>query len=65
MLPISIYQECFDDLGYPTNEDEGPVVVATITAFHARVRGSFPGFGGSKETKNVSSPSTRETQYCG
>ena len=34
-------------------------------AFHARVRGSVPGLGGLKKTKNVSSPSTCETQYCG
>ena len=31
-------------------------------AFHARVRGSVPGPGGLKETKNVSSPSTCESQ---
>ena len=30
-----------------------------------RVRGSVPGLGGLKETKNVSSPSTCESQYCG
>ena len=34
-------------------------------AFHARVRGSVPGVGGLKETKNVSSPFTCESQYCG
>ena len=34
-------------------------------AFHARVRGSVTGLGGLKETKNVSSPSTCESQYCG
>ena len=34
-------------------------------AFHARVRGSVPGLGGLKEAKNVSSPSTCESQYCG
>ena len=28
-------------------------------------RGSVPGIGGLKETKNVSSPSTCESQYCG
>ena len=32
-------------------------------AFHARVRGSVPGLGGFKETKNVSS--TCESQFCG
>ena len=34
-------------------------------AFHAGVQGSVPGLGGMKETKNVSSPSTFESQYCG
>ena len=43
----------------------GPRVVVSTAAFHARVRGSFPGHGGLKETKNVSSPSTCESQYCG
>ena len=41
----------------------GPRVVVSTAAFHARVRGSFPGFSGLK--KNVSSPSTRKTQYSG
>ena len=36
-----------------------------LTIFHARARGSVPGLGGLKETKNVSSPSTCESQYCG
>ena len=40
--------------------------MVTTAAFRARVRGSFPGLGGLKENKNVSSPSTRKTpQYCG
>ena len=43
----------------------GPRVVVTTTAFHTRVRGLVPGSGGLKETKNVSSPSTCESQYCG
>ena len=43
----------------------GPGVVVSTAAFHARVRGSVPGLGGLKETKNVSSPSTCESQYCG
>ena len=43
----------------------GPRVVVSTAAFHARVRGSVPGLGGLKETKNVSSPSTCESQYCG
>ena len=29
----------------------GPRVVVSTTAFHARVRGSVPGYGGLKETK--------------
>ena len=40
-------------------------VVVSTAAFHARARGSVPGLGGLKETKNVSSPSTCESQYCG
>ena len=43
----------------------GPRVVVSTAAYHARVRGSFPDLGGLKETKNVSPPSTRETQYYG
>ena len=43
----------------------GPRVVVSTAAFHARVRGSVPGLGGFKETKNVSSPSMCESQYCG
>ena len=43
----------------------GPRVVVNTAAFHARVRGSVPGLGGLKEAKNVSSPSTCESQYCG
>ena len=43
-----------------------PRVVVSTAAFHTRVRGStVPGIGGLKETKNVSSPSTCESQYCG
>ena len=41
----------------------GPRVSTAV--FHARARGSVPGPGGLKETKNVSSPSTCEFQYCG
>ena len=37
------------------------VVVSTA----ARVRGSVPGLGGLKETKNVSSPSTYEVSIVG
>ena len=54
-----ILPEIFNYLG------GGPRVVVSTAAFHARVRGSVPGPGGLKETKNVSSPSTCESQYCG
>ena len=40
-------------------------VVVSTAAFHARVRDSVPGLGGLKATKNVSSSSTCESQYCG
>ena len=43
----------------------GTRVVASTAAFYARVRGSVLGLGGLKETNNVSSPSTCESQYCG
>ena len=43
----------------------GPRVVVSTAAFYARVRGSVLGPGGLKEAKNVSSPSTCESQYCG
>ena len=43
----------------------GPRVVISTAVFHARVRSSVPGLGGLKETKNVYSPSTCESQYCG
>ena len=43
----------------------GARVVVSTAAFHARARGSVPGLGGLKETRNVSSPSTCESQYCG
>ena len=49
----------------PTIMGGGPRVVVSTAAFHARVRGSVPGLGGLKETKNVSSPSTFDSQYCG
>ena len=45
-------------------EGGGPRVVVSTAASHARVRGSVPGLGGLKEKKNVSSPSTCESQYC-
>ena len=40
-------------------------MVVSTAAFYARVRGLVPGLGGLKETKNISSPSTCESQYCG
>ena len=43
----------------------GPRVVVSTAAFHARVRGSVPGLGGLKETKNVSSPSTCKVSIVG
>ena len=42
----------------------GPRVVVSTAALHARVRGSLPGLRGLRETKNVSSPSMCESQYC-
>ena len=52
-------------LVFPGMLGGGPRVVVSTAAFHARVRGSVPGLGGLKETNNVSSPSTCESQYCG
>ena len=49
----------------PSISGGGPRVVVSTAAFHARVRSSVPGLGGLKETKNVSSPFTCESQYCG
>ena len=43
----------------------GPRVVVSVAAFHARVRGSVPGVGGLKETKNGSSPPTCEVSIVG
>ena len=51
--------------GYMSYLGGGPRVVVSTAAFYAIVRCSVPGFGGLKETKNVSSPSTCESQYCG
>ena len=42
----------------------GSRVVVSTAAFHARVRGSVPGLGCLKETKNVSSPSTRDREVA-
>ena len=55
-------------------ESEAPRVVVKTAAFHARVRGSFPGLGGLKETKMflthrlvklsiLGSPCDREVAY--
>ena len=49
----------------PQHNLGGPRVVVSTAAFHASVRGSVPGIGDLKETQNVSSPSTCESQYCG
>ena len=38
------------------NMGEGPRVVVSTAAFHARVRGSVPGLSGLKETKMFSHP---------
>ena len=37
--------------------------MVSTAALHASVRGSVPGLGGLKETKNVSSQATCESQY--
>ena len=58
-------QSVFFQIEIMNHEGGGPRVVVSTAAFHARVRGSVPGLGGLKETKNVSSPSTCESQYCG
>ena len=56
---ICLYQCCLDcPLG------GGPRVVVSTAAFHASFWDSVPGLSGLKETKNVSSPSTYESQYC-
>ena len=46
------------DLGH-FSAGGGPEVVVSIAAFHARVRGSVPGFGGLKETKKMFLPHPR------
>ena len=43
----------------------GPRVVVSTAAFHARVRGSFPGVSGLKKTKMFLSHPLVTTQYCG
>ena len=66
-MALYMYQvlHIVDFLGSRRMEGGGPRVVVSTAAFHSRVRGSVPGLGGLKETKNVSSPSTCESQYCG
>ena len=66
MVSISQYISIlFSPALYVLTLGGGPRVMVSTAAFHARVRGSVPGLGGLKETKNVSSPSTCESQYCG
>ena len=60
-----IYSGCQLGVFFLSSPGRGPRVVVSTAAFHARVRGSVPGLGGLKQTKNVSSPSTCESQYCG
>ena len=60
-----VYDPDYNQRGLQSLMGGGPRVVASTAAFHAAVRGSVPGLGGLKETKNVSSPSTCESQYCG
>ena len=55
----------FNRVVYNWNKGGGPSLVVSTAAFHARVQDSVPVLGGLKETQNVSSPSTCETQYCG
>ena len=64
VLIYSLTAKLFN-MNFHSLEGGGPRVVVSTAAFHARVRGSFPGLGGLKETKIVSSPSTCESQYCG
>ena len=62
MITLSVSSHNFSDAIFSPSE-----------SFHARVQGLVPGLGGLKETKNVkmfetknvSSPSTCESQYCG
>ena len=68
MIDIWLFSKLFDkvNLKIPTlNLGGGPRVVVSTAAFHAGVRGWVRGLGGLKETKNVSSSSTCDSQYCG
>ena len=62
VVPFGVY-ELRPTFGSVMGRD--PRVVVSTAAFHARVRSSVPRLGSLKETKNVSSPSTCESQYCG
>ena len=64
-VDVSYLMDTTPSLAYKQLVGGGPRVVVSTAAFHARVRGSVPGLGGLKETKNVSSPFTCESQYCG
>ena len=50
---LQVFYKCFVFTGYSPFSSQGgdPRVVVSTAAFHARVRGSFPGLGGLKETK--------------
>ena len=48
---------CTFDLGHSSRGKVNLDLVARVI--------SVPGLGGLKETKNISSPSTCESQYCG
>ena len=54
-----IFTRCLASVVYRLVQSEkggGPRVVVSTAAFHARVRGSVPGLGGLKETKNCDFP---------
>ena len=50
LLKSHLFDLAFHTL-VPQRPGRGPRVVVSTAAFHARVRASFPGFGGLKETK--------------
>ena len=60
------WKQLSKSFSYLSHLGGGPRVVVSTAAFHASVWGSVPALGGlKKKKKNVSSPSTRKTQYCG